>query len=103
MSVTPAVRCFEDYPPGAVFEGGAIPVSEAEILGFARKYDPQAMHTNPAAAASGFFGGLIASGWHTAGLMMRLFTACFLSPASSLASPGIDELRGRSPCGPATC
>ena len=100
MSVAPAVRYFEDYPPGAVFEGGAIPVSEAEILEFARKYDPQAMHTNPAAAASGFFGGLIASGWHTAGLMMRLFTACFLSPASSLASPGIDELRWTKPVRP---
>jgi acyl dehydratase len=100
MSVEAPVRYFEDYPPGAVFEGGAIPVSEAEILEFARKYDPQAMHTDPAAAASGFFGGLIASGWHTAGLMMRLFTAHFLSPASSLASPGIDELRWSKPVRP---
>jgi hypothetical protein len=66
MPVEAPSRYFEDYPPGAVFEGGAIPVSEAEILEFARKYDAQAMHTNPAAAASGFFGGLIASGWHTA-------------------------------------
>ena len=55
-------RYFEDYPPGAVFEGGGIPVSEAEILEFARKYDPQAMHTDPEAAARGYFGGLIASG-----------------------------------------
>jgi len=93
-------RYFEDYPPGAVFEGGTVEVSEAEILEFARRYDPQTMHTDPAAAAHGFFGGLIASGWHTAALMMRLFAAHFLSPASSLASPGIDELRWLKPVRP---
>ena len=93
-------RYFEDYPPGAVFEGGAVAVSEAEILEFARRYDPQTMHTDPAAAAHGFFGGLIASGWHTAALMMRLFATHFLSPASSLASPGIDELRWLAPVRP---
>ena len=100
MSVEHAVRYFEDYPPGAVFEGGTVEVSEAEILEFARRYDPQTMHTDPAAAAHGFFGGLIASGWHTAALMMRLFPAHFLSPASSLASPGIDELRWLKPVRP---
>ena len=93
-------RYFEDYPPGAVFEGGPVMVGEAEILDFARHYDPQAMHTDPAAAARGYFGGLIASGWHTAALMMRLFAAHFLSPASSLASPGIDELRWLKPVRP---
>src|SRR5438874_9399921 len=93
-------RYFEDYPPGAVFEGGTVEVSEAEILEFARRYDPQTMHTDPAAAAHGFFGGLIASGWHTAALMMRLFATNFLSPASSVASPGIDELRWLQPVRP---
>jgi len=93
-------RYFEDYPPGAVFTSGAIPVSEAEIIGFARRYDPQAMHTDPAAAARGHFGGLIASGWHTAALMMRLFADNFLSPESSVASPGIDELRWLQPVRP---
>jgi len=93
-------RYFEDYPPGAVFEGGPVMVSEAEILEFARRYDPQAMHTDPAAAARGHFGGLIASGWHTAALMMRLFATNFLSPASSVASPGIDELRWLQPVRP---
>src|SRR5947207_292227 len=95
-----AERYFEDYPPGAVFEGGGIAVTEAEILEFAGKYDPQAMHTDPEAAARGYFGGLIASGWHTAALMMRLFAEHFLSPASSLASPGIDELRWLQPVRP---
>src|ERR1051325_11478647 len=93
-------RYFEDYPPGAVFTGGPVEVSEAEIIDFARRYDPQAMHTDAAAASSGRFGGLIASGWHTAALMMRLFADNFLSPASSLASPGLDELRWHLPVRP---
>ena len=83
-----------------MIEGGAVAVSESDIVEFARRYDPQTMHTDPAAAAHGHFGGLIASGWHTAALMMRLFAAHFLSPASSLASPGIDELRWLKPVRP---
>ena len=93
-------RYFEDYRPGAVFAAGAIGVDEADIIDFARNYDPQAMHTDPAAAARGPFGGLIASGWHTAALMMRLFAEHFLSPASSIASPGLDELRWLKPVRP---
>ena len=93
-------RYFEDYTPGAVFTSGAIAVSEAEIVDFARQYDPQAMHTDPEAARSGRFGGVIASGWHTAALMMRLFADHFLSPASSVASPGLDELRWLQPVRP---
>src|SRR5712692_3474948 len=95
-----AVRYFEDYPPGSVFEAGPIAVSEAEIIDFARRYDPQAMHVDPAAAAQGRFGGLIASGWHTAAMMMRLFATNFLSPVSSVASPGVDELRWLEPVRP---
>ena len=93
-------RYFEDYPPGAVFEGGPIGVTAAEIVEFAGQYDPQTMHTDPEAAAKGHFGGLIASGWHTAAMMMRLFATHFLSPVSSLASPGIDELRWPNPVRP---
>ncbi len=96
----PPERYFEDYSPGAVFTSGAIPVTQAEIIDFARHYDPQAMHTDPEAAANGRFGGLIASGWHTAALMMRLFATSFLSPESSVASPGIDELRWLQPVRP---
>ena len=93
-------RYFEDYPVGAVFTAGSISVSEAEIIDFARKYDPQAMHTDPEAAARGQFGGLIASGWHTGAMIMRLFADHFLSPASSIASPGLDELRWLKPVRP---
>jgi len=93
-------RYFEDYPPGAVFTAGAMPITAAEILEFARKYDPQPMHTDPDAAAKGRFGGLIASGWHTGAMMMRLFADNFLSPESSIASPGLDELRWLQPVRP---
>ena len=93
-------RYFEDYAEGAVFTAGAMPVTEADIIDFARKYDPQEMHTDPEAASRGYFGGLIASGWHTGAMMMRLFADNFLSPASSIASPGLDELRWLKPVRP---
>ena len=93
-------RYFEDYPPGAVFTAGAIAVSEAELLDFARKYDPQAMHTDPEAAARGYFGGLIASGWHTSVLVMRLLVDNYLAAESSLGSAGLDELRWPHPVRP---
>ncbi len=93
-------RYFEDYEPGMVLTAGAIRVEAAEIIAFAGKYDPQPMHTDPDAAARGPFGGLIASGWHTGAMMMRLFADNFLSPVSSIASPGLDELRWLKPVRP---
>jgi acyl dehydratase len=99
-SAAEAPRWFEDFVPGSVYEFGAIAVSEAGILDFARRFDPQPMHLDPVAAARGEFGGLIASGWHTAGLMMRLLAEHFLPGEASLASPGLDELRWRHPVRP---
>jgi acyl dehydratase len=93
-------RHFEDYIPGAVFEYGEIRVDEAEILDFARRFDPQDMHVDPEAAKRGRFGGLIASGWHTGAMMMGLFADNFLTKGTSLASPGIDELRWLHPVRP---
>ena len=93
-------RYFEDYIPGAVFEYGEILVDQAEIVEFARRFDPQDMHIDPEAAARGRFGGLIASGWHTAAMMMRLVVDNFLPKEASLASPGIDELRWLRPVRP---
>lgn len=93
-------RWFEDYPQGAVFDIGCIAVLEQELLDFARRFDPQPFHTDPVAAAGSHFGGLVASGWHTASLMMRLLATNFLSPASSLGSPGVDELRWLRPVRP---
>jgi acyl dehydratase len=93
-------RYFEDYVPGAVYEYGYLTVTEAEILEFARRFDPQPIHIDPGFAAAGPFGGLIASGWHTASMMMRLLADHYLSRVASLASPGIDELRWPAPVRP---
>ncbi len=93
-------RYFEDYVPGTVLEYGPIAVDEDEIIEFARRYDPQPIHVDREGAARGPFGGVIASGWHTAGLMMRLLVDHFLSRVASLASPGIDELRWLAPVRP---
>jgi acyl dehydratase len=86
-------RYFDDFVPGATAEFGPIEVDEAEVIAFAQRYDPQPIHTDPAAAGQGPFGGLIASGWHTASLVMRLLVDNYLARDASLASPGIDELR----------
>jgi acyl dehydratase len=83
-----------------VYEYGYVTVTEPEIIEFARAFDPQPMHIDPEFAATGPFGGLIASGWHTAGIMMRMFVDHCLSRVASLASPGIDELRWPAPVRP---
>jgi len=93
-------RYFEDYVPGLVFEYGSITLNEQEIVEFAKRFDPQFIHTDPRAAADGPFHGLIASGWHTAAVMMRLFVDHYLSHVASMASPGIDELRWSRPVRP---
>jgi acyl dehydratase len=93
-------RFFEDYVPGAVYEYGRIPVTQAEIIDFARRFDPQNIHVDRERAVRGPFGGLIASGWHTAAMMMRLIVDNFLPKNASLGSPGIDELRWLRPVRP---
>jgi acyl dehydratase len=93
-------RWFEDYTPGSTAEFGPIPVDATEVVDFARRFDPQPFHVDADAAATGPFGGLIASGWHTCALMMRFFAQEYLSPSSSLASPGVDELRWLLPVRP---
>jgi acyl dehydratase len=93
-------RYFEDYVPGAVHEFGMITVDEAGIVAFARQFDPQLFHTDPEGARSTLYGGLIASGWHTASLMMRECVRHYLPRAASLGSPGIDELRWTLPVRP---
>ena len=90
---------FEDFPAGRVFEFGHASVTEAEIIAFARQFDPQTMHLDPAVAANGPTRGLIASGWHTAALMMRMYAEHVL-PENGLPSPGVDELRWLVPVRP---
>ncbi len=93
-------RWFEDYPVGTTGEYGPIRVTEDDVVDFGHRFDPQPFHVDAEAAAAGPFGGLIASGWHTCALMMRLYADEYLSPVSSLGSPGIDELRWRAPVRP---
>jgi acyl dehydratase len=100
MTVPTAERYFEDYHVGMVDEFGEVTVTAEDIVEFARRYDPQDMHIDPVSAAKGPFGGLIASGWHTAALVMRLVVANYLSKVATLPSPGIDELRWVRPVRP---
>jgi acyl dehydratase len=93
-------RYFEDYEPGSIYEFGSIVVMEEEIIEFAKRYDPQTFHTDPIAARKSGFGGLIASGWHTAALTMRLLVDNYISHVASLGSPGADELRWHKPVRP---
>ena len=93
-------KYFEDYVAGIKREVGTVSMSEAEIIDFASKYDPQDFHINPEKAAAGPFGGLIASGWQTAAVVMRLLVDHYLDNASSLGSPGVDELRWMAPVRP---
>ena len=93
-------RYFEDYPIGAIFDCGSIAVDQTEMIAFAGRYDPQYFHTDPDAAKESTFGALIASGWQTAALTMRLLVESYLSSVASLGSPGIDELRWTKPVRP---
>jgi acyl dehydratase len=93
-------RFFDDYEPGIDVTYGAAAVRTEDVLRFATEFDPQTIHTNIAEANDGPFGGLIASGWHTASIMMRILATEFLNDKASLASPGVDELRWVRPVRP---
>jgi acyl dehydratase len=93
-------RYFEDYVPGLTVDCGSFSMSEAEIIAFAKEYDPQPFHVDPVAAMDGPFGGLIASGWHTTSMMMRQLVEYFVSPESSLGAAGVDEIRWPKPVRP---
>ena len=94
-------RYFDDYVVGSKYEfPEQVEVTEQEIVAFGRSFDPQSFHVDPQAAGSGPFQGLIASGWHTAGLMMRLYAKSYLSHVASLGGPGVDELRWPAPVRP---
>lgn len=93
-------RFFEDYVPGTTHDLGSVGISEQEIVEFARRFDPQPFHTDPQAAKDSIYGGLIASGWHTGSLMMRLLVERYISHNASLGSPGMDEIRWPRPVRP---
>lgn len=91
---------WEDLPVGKVIELGTREVTREEILEFADKYDPQPFHTDDEAAKDSIFGGLVASGWHTCAMAMRLLYDGLLLRAASLGSPGVDEIRWLKPVRP---
>ena len=93
-------RYFEDYVAGSVHEFGTIAVEPDEVVSFGRRFVPLSYHTDLDAAKKSIYGRLIASGWHTAGLMMRLYTDNYLSHVANLGSPGCDELRWDKPVYP---
>jgi acyl dehydratase len=94
------MRYFEDFKVGEVIEGGARTISKDEMVAFAREFDPQPFHTDEAAARETMYGGIIASGWHSGALMMRLFYDSLIRDCASMGSPGIDELRWIKPVRP---
>ncbi len=92
---------FEDFAPGQVLESGSHTVTLEEILAFARQFDPQPIHVDETAARRSPYGGIIASGWHTAALCMRMVVdSALVGETGSLGSPGVDELRWLRPVRP---
>lgn len=91
---------FEDFPPGEVIQYGDMEVGAARIVAFAEQFDPQPFHLDEAAARETVAGGLIASGWHTAGMLMRMNCDHFLNRSASQGSPGIAEVNWLKPVRP---
>lgn len=91
---------FADFHAGQVIEAGPYVLSEAELLQFAQAYDPQWFHVDAQAAAESPFGGLIASGWHTCSIAMKLVVEAVLAGSESFASPGLEHVRWPNPVRP---
>jgi acyl dehydratase len=91
---------WEDFPAGRSFEYGSRTLTEEEIIRFASQWDPQRFHTDPLAAKATPFRGLVASGWHTGCVLMRLMCDAYLNEASCIGSPGIEEWRFALPVRP---
>ena len=88
---------FEDFHEGQVIDLGKREVTEEEIIAFAREFDPQPFHVDRDAAARSIYGGVIASGWHTCSMMMRMVVDGLMCDASSMGSPGLDGVRWLQP------
>jgi acyl dehydratase len=93
-------RCLEDFEAGQTFRSGRISVDVDRIKRFATEFDPQPFHLDEQAASDSIFGGLAASGWHTAAITMRLLVDSDLAPAGGIVGAGFDELRWPRPVRP---
>ncbi|MGX6449265.1 MaoC/PaaZ C-terminal domain-containing protein [Patulibacter sp. S7RM1-6] len=91
---------FDDLTLGEVGDFGPYVVTEEEIVAFGWRWDPQRMHVDPAAAAGTIFGGLIASGWHSGAIMMRMAVDGWLSRLEVIGGTAIDDVRLRRPVRP---
>jgi acyl dehydratase len=88
---------FEDFHPGQEIDLGQRLVGEDEIIAFASQFDPQPFHVDRVAAAGSIYGGVIASGWHTCSMMMRMVVDGLMASASSMGSPGLEGVRWLKP------
>ena len=91
---------FEDFEVGKTYSVGSCSVNEEEAIAFATQFDPQPFHVDRDAASKSIFGGIIASGWHTCSMIMRVMVDGFLKESSSMGSPGVDEIRWIKPVRP---
>ena len=91
---------WEDFTPGQVTDCGSRVVTRAEIVAFAAEYDPQPMHLDEQAASATLLGGLVASGWHSCCILMRMLTDNLLVDASFMGAPGVEEVRWLAPLRP---
>jgi acyl dehydratase len=91
---------WEDFTPGQVTECGSRVITRAEIIAFAAEYDPQPMHLDEAAARATLFGGLVASGWHSCCVLMRMLSDDFLRDADFMGAPGVEEVNWLAPIRP---
>ncbi|MEY3951563.1 MAG: hypothetical protein RL320_365 [Pseudomonadota bacterium] len=94
------MRTLDDFQPGDVIRLGHRSIDAEEIIAFGQAYDSQYFHTDPEAAKDSIFGGLIASGWQTAGICMRLICDAFMLETASMGSPGIQDLKWLKPVRP---
>ena len=91
---------FEDFQPGQQWEFGSYQLSEESIINFARQFDPQYFHIDPVKAKESIFGGLVASGWQTLSIYMKLIVEGLVNQTASLGSPGMEEIRFPKPVRP---
>lgn len=94
------MRYFDDLAVGDRFTGGPLTVSDEEIVQFAGRYDPQPFHLDAEAAKSTLFGGLAASGWHTAALTMRMIVESDAELAGGYIGMGVDSIAWPKPTRP---
>lgn len=98
--MTVAEYYWEDFKAGETFPMGERVIDRDEVMAFARQFDPQPFHIDEAAAKRSIYGGLIASGWHTVAMVMRMMCDSYLNQSASLGSPGVDNVRWLKPVRP---